>query len=383
MPNLRTLLIRRNLVAVFSTLFLFGSIFFTAQITKNFSDPRSKAASSVHDLRDYYPNPSLYQTHYLDGFNHIDPSLPKKDVLWFEKIDEETFRMYNSSPLDPNSRCHYDQLSWWGDGYFRYVKTHHSCPGSIPNEVVYEPPIVFLPRTWDETASPWTLTNPVLASYYENGVLRCQGTNTYTARILGWEEIAPGARAIHWRTNQVTNWNSGDVPGKCFAGYVTNWQEDYWLLPEIPVEGGGVAKALKRTKGGNLETNADSWDVWFDQWKRLPNAPTTTPTAAPTPSTNQISDISVSGIRTDRATVAWTTSLPSDSQVIYGRNQNNLNSVSARNSTLKTSHSVTLSRLSRNTTYFYKVRSRDKSGKTIESTVRTFKTLANNVVVPL
>ena len=224
--------------------------------------------STTVDLKSYYPNPTLYTDYYLEGYNYATGT-PLRSVFWFEKQDQWSFKAYNAAPENPDAKCNYDLLSWWDDGYLRYAQTHHECPGSTPNDIYYESPIIFLPSTWNPKRGQWKLTGQSGAKYYENGVLRCTGTNNWTAEILGWEEIAPGEQAIHWRTTQITNWSTGDVAGKCYAGYTTNWREDNWLS-QIPQPNGGLAKALKRSKGGNLDTQSGNWDVWYDRWAKLP-----------------------------------------------------------------------------------------------------------------
>ena len=61
------------------------------------------------------------------------------------------------------------------------------------------------------------------------------------------------------------------------------------------------------------------------------------------------------------ATITWTTDVPADSQVQYGKTTA-YGSTSALNSTLVSSHSVKLSGLTRLTTYHYRVLSRNASG---------------------
>ncbi len=242
----------------------------------------SQHAAVVYDLKSYYPNTDFFKNYYLEGKNYINSQSPTRSVLWFEQQDQWTFKMYNSAPEDVNKKCHYDQLSWWDDGFLRYVKTHDECPGQIPNEIVYDPPIIFLPRTWD-SSTPWSFSGQSNAKYYQNGVVVCEGTNSYKAEIIGLEQIAPNEQGIHWKTTQNTSWASGSVPGGCSAGYTTQWQEDYWLTDILPTQNSGAAKALKRSNGGNKGVASDSWDIWFDSWKLLPWAPTPVPTVAPTP----------------------------------------------------------------------------------------------------
>lgn len=248
----------------------------------NNSQTLQQSAATSYDLKSYYPNNNMFNKYYLEGFNYIN-NTPTKSVLWFEPQDQWTYKMYNSAPEDVNSRCHYDQLSWWDDGFLRYVKTHDECPGKTPNEIVYDAPIIFLPSLWDGS-TPWSLSGQSNAKYYQNGVVVCEGTNSYKAEIIGLEQIAPNEQGIHWKTTQTTNWISGSVPGGCSAGSTTHWQEDYWLTDILPVQNGVSTKALKRSKGGNLDIPSDSWDIWFDSWKLLPwITPTPTPFYTPTP----------------------------------------------------------------------------------------------------
>jgi subtilase family serine protease len=72
------------------------------------------------------------------------------------------------------------------------------------------------------------------------------------------------------------------------------------------------------------------------------------------------------------ATISWTTNLAANSVVYYGTSSTNLN-MSVSNSTLVTSHSIKLNRLSRHTTYYYKASS-TAGGATVSSSVGSFAT---------
>ncbi|WP_413291151.1 fibronectin type III domain-containing protein [Bdellovibrio sp. HCB337] len=86
---------------------------------------------------------------------------------------------------------------------------------------------------------------------------------------------------------------------------------------------------------------------------------------------------SVSGpsfsVTTNTITVTWTTSEPATSQVWFGVGAN-INQATAESSTLKTSHSVTLTGLSSNTTYSVQVRGHDAVGNAYTGVTRTVKT---------
>lgn len=228
----------------------------------------------VYDLRTYYPNNKLYKTQYLEGNDYIK-SQPSRSVLWFEKQDQYTFRAYNSSPQNDQRRCNYDVLSWWPDQTLRYSETISECQNTKANKIVYDSvsPIILLPTTWKQD-DPWKTSGKTTAKYYEkeNGeyVLKCTGTNEYVGEILGIEKVTPTEQAIRWRTTQTTTWDSGSIVGKCYKGYKTRWQENYWLSNTLKAQGGGTTNGLRRTQGGNLDIATDRWDIWFDGWAILP-----------------------------------------------------------------------------------------------------------------
>lgn len=274
------------IVASFLLLFYFGPFGdiknFGLLSSKKLQEQDSRAAYQYPiDLKPYYSDTGRAENYYLDGFN-VYGGAHNVSVLWFEKQDQWSFKLYNSTP---GSRCHWDWLGWWDDvNSFRYTKTHDEC-GSVVKEVIFDPPIIFLPRYWD--GNPWTLSG--LSSKItttENGVVVCTGTTSYTPSILGIEEIVPGVSTIHWRTQQNTKW---DNFGNCAGWADTNWQEDYWFYDSVAVAGGGTDKGLKRSLGGVVGGSPDNWDVWIEYWKPLPWAsPSPTPSEFPYPSPTPI-----------------------------------------------------------------------------------------------
>lgn len=86
-----------------------------------------------------------------------------------------------------------------------------------------------------------------------------------------------------------------------------------------------------------------------------------------------ISNVQASAVTSSGATLTWTTDENSDSQVNYGTTSG-YGSSSNLNSTLTTTHTVTLSGLSANTVYHYQVRSSDASGNVALSADNTFTT---------
>src|SRR5690242_18646222 len=95
-----------------------------------------------------------------------------------------------------------------------------------------------------------------------------------------------------------------------------------------------------------------------------------------------ISSVSVSGVSPSNATILWATDEPSDSQVNYGTSASYVVST-LLDSTLLTSHSVTLSNLNPSTTYHYQVASRYASGHISTEARLTFLTPASQPSIPL
>jgi hypothetical protein len=86
-----------------------------------------------------------------------------------------------------------------------------------------------------------------------------------------------------------------------------------------------------------------------------------------------ISAVSASGITSTAATINWTTDESATSQVEYGLTTS-YGSSTALNSSLVTSHSASISGLTANTLYHYRVKSADASANTATGTDNTFTT---------
>ena len=86
-----------------------------------------------------------------------------------------------------------------------------------------------------------------------------------------------------------------------------------------------------------------------------------------------ISNIQVTNITSNGATFSWSTTTPSDSQVLYGATDA-YGSASALNSTLVAEHSVTVTGLSPSSTYHFSAKSQDAFGNLANSVDGTFTT---------
>lgn len=225
------------------------------------------SAQSREDLRSYYPNLAMVDSgRYLEGYNYISGTA-QRSVLWFERGSRGRFKQYNWSPTDAQATCHWDELQW-RRGRLQYNTTHDGC-GAVERETNYSPGVELMPRRWTP-GQDWRRTGTSEVTHSEDGVVVCRGTTAWEASVEGWVEIHTGVDAIHVRSRQTTTWTDGQSASGCAAGYTTEWQEDYYLMPDLPVDGGGTAPAFKRSVGGNLAGGPDRWDVWFDRWAELP-----------------------------------------------------------------------------------------------------------------
>lgn len=87
-----------------------------------------------------------------------------------------------------------------------------------------------------------------------------------------------------------------------------------------------------------------------------------------------MSDPSVSSITNNSATVSWTTGVPATSEIFYGTSADTLTGHKI-NGSMDTAHAISITGLSSNTTYYFKVVSMDGSSNTGTSAIKSFKTL--------
>ncbi len=233
----------KKVTAIIAMLVLIGSL----------TSPASAKGVRI-DLEDIYPNMEMVDDgFYLEGFNYVSGS-PARSVLWFEDMGSGVWRQYNSGPESPTSRCHFDEFEW--DKKLTYFSTVHSCDG-VTAVTLYPEGIDLMPRRW-RAGREWDRSGVTSVVHMIDGVITGTGFNYWQAHIdANQVEIHPGVFAVHVVSTQHTEWDNG---------WVTDWQEDYYLIENLPVEGGGTAPAFKRSVGGNA-TGDGNWDVWFDVWQ--------------------------------------------------------------------------------------------------------------------
>ena len=92
-----------------------------------------------------------------------------------------------------------------------------------------------------------------------------------------------------------------------------------------------------------------------------------------------ISGITATDLSQNSASIQWTTNLPADSRVEYGLTSS-FGSSTSLDSSLVTNHDVALTGLQSDTTYYFRVISRDAGGNESVSSTQTFATPASTTV---
>lgn len=181
----------------------------------------------------------------------------------------------------------------------------------------------------------------------------------------------------------VSGSNIGDVDGN---GKIT--EDDLKLIAgkifNLPNSGLNTIQTRRAdVNGDNRIDNTDAYlladylsnnnPATFPVCKTANVTPKPAATPTPAPVKPAIISVSVSDLSSSQAKASWTTNTAATSQVFYGTQLNKLDQSSALNQNLTTSHSVTLTKLTPNKVYYFKVKSTNNAGS-IESTVKIFKT---------
>jgi chitodextrinase len=231
----------------------------------------------------------------------------------------------------------------------------------------------------------------IISSNSENVTVLDSVIYNNTNTQLRWYGAAHSRPVNNWETGQTYNLHAKNwtVRGNIIAGttskqllmYVTDSPADLFLntltannnIYWNPFIGGFRADGDINFNGWKIRTGEDSNSVFAD--------PETTNITAKQRELLDIcmnQDVSIfsvtaSAITPDSAEITWTTSQPADSRVEYGPTQA-YGSQSPLDPALVTQHKVSLTGLSQNTTYHFRVISKDQSGTTHTSNDFTFAT---------
>ncbi len=194
-------------------------------------------------------------------------------------------------------------------------------------------------------------TAPVISAVASSGITQSSATITWTTNEASDSQVEYGTTIAYGRS-AVLNLSLVTSHSQTLTGLSAGTTYHY--------------RVKSRDAAGNL---APSGDFTFT-------------TQAETDITAPIIQwVSSSGITSTGATILWTTNEASDSQVEYGTTVTYGSSTSL-NVAMVTSHSQTLSGLQANTTYHFRVKSRDAAGNLATSPDYTFTTQTPTDTVP-
>jgi len=169
---------------------------------------------------------------------------------------------------------------------------------------------------------------------------------------IAWQETS-GDREIYYLKSAGASWVDADGTGQESINVLNNAGESW--APSLQLYDGNPRIAWHDDTPGNYE-------VYYLGW--------TVDTSSPA-----ISNVSAGSLSSSGATITWSTDESATSQVEYGLTTSYGTTYPSSDSTADTtSHSVTLSSLSANTLYHYRVISTDSSNNTATSTDATFTT---------
>jgi chitodextrinase len=231
--------------------------------------------------------------------------------------------------------------------------------------------------TWNTTtASPGT---HVLSARARDAAGNTQTSSTVSVTVNNTVDTQPptgtivingNAAATNSRTATLTL-SATDTQGAVTQMRFSNTGSSF-----STAEGYATTKTWTLTNGAGTKTVYVQFRDAAGNWSGSFTDSIVLDTTAPT-----ISSVAASGITGSSANVTWTTSEPSTSRVEYGLTTA-FGSFTPLDSTLVSSHAVTVSGLSPATTYRYRVRSIDAAGNERVGNNNTFTTAAGADIVP-
>lgn len=251
-----------------------------------------------------------------------------------------------------------------------------------------------MPRKWLLVVTSWLFVLVMLASlgtkiskatitscisniYPDSILVNSTGTLTFStknddsANTVVWVKITSpsttnfsiqSGNASEWTPTLTGNSSVTFTSGTLGAGSTKNFDVSVTAGASV-AEGEWIVETSDALDGTGAVSCNGARDVFI----------TDTDVSAPT-----ISSISVSDIGATRAKVNWNTNESSNSTVEYGTTTSYGSSVLDPSST--TSHGVTITNLTKDTTYHFKVKSSDATGNQSESGDNTFHTGDNDTV---
>lgn len=233
------------------------------------------------------------------------------------------------------------------------------------------------PGSWNHVAVTMKASTRQLTIYL-NGAQAAQG-------IIGAQSSAGNSRAVsigrngtsgglfNGKIDDVRIWNVVRSASEVSASYQSELSGaptglvGYWKFND----GAGATAVDSTATAQNATLNGSA--TWSTD---VPNGPPPPDTTPPT-----ISGVQAGAITHTSATVTWTTNEASNTQIEYGLTTSYGSSTSL-DAAMVTSHSQQITGLTQNTTYNYRVKSRDAAGNLATSANFTFTTTAPDSTAP-
>ncbi len=220
------------------------------------------------------------------------------------------------------------------------------------------------------------IINPVKASL-SSCTASVSPTNVYigaSADLTFTVTNADSASAVWIKVLQAPSYRIDNIASSGFSGTTDGTTA---TLTGGTLSGGSSASITVSVSAAGEARPSEDWTVQISDDNGGASPTTCTGSLSTTISGNpppapSISDLSVSDVSTSSVTITWTTDVEASTEVDYGTTDS-YGSTAGSNSDRSTTHSVTLSSLSANSTYHYKVRSTSSDG-TSETGDNTFVT---------
>ncbi|MGH7141150.1 MAG: beta strand repeat-containing protein [Minisyncoccia bacterium] len=261
-----------------------------------------------------------------------------------------TFGIDNSSGITVNA-----EKNWWGDKTGPYNTPLN--PLGTGNAVSAN--VDFSPFCTDEACDAFGSIDPIASIAVVANPTTLDTGNYSTVTVTGKD--ASGYPVVNDTSTQIHF--SADHGASLGALYVP-FGMDGTATTTVTNSVAGVVNVGAEVVSASPAVTG-STQVTFNQG---PIVDTTPPT---------ISNIQAVSIGPSTATITWTTDEPATSQVEYGLTSG-YGTLSSLDSTLATTHSVTLSGLASSTEYHFRVASADATGNLASSTDNTFMTAVDN-----
>jgi hypothetical protein len=339
-----------------------------------------------------------------------------------------TFNDYHDTPDDPNAVAAQkttrllDMTSgtpvWTNGGDMKFGRSFHNVTmlptgkalaiggANIVSDFARAEQSTITAEQWDPNTNAWTaMASPAKPRMYhsismllpDGRVLSSGGgrlspaTDELNAQIYSPPYMFQGPRptittaptsAAHNTTIDITSPNAGDISKVTLStlGSVTHTADWNQHFMELPFTQNGDTLSITMPANANIAPE-NYYMLFVVNSSGVPSQAKIIKLGTPDTTAPTITNVQHSAVSGTSATVSWTTNEQADTQIEYGTTTA-YGSSTTLDTTQTTAHSQTLSGLTTNTLYHYRVKSRDGSGNLAVSGDNTFTTTAPDTTAP-